>query len=290
MFRHILTISVLGICMVCLWVGVVLAQTQKAVVANTGPPLLSNAQLVSTPPVAPATQPSSRSLQPANNSVAPPQLPNALASPPTALQAPNVPPPPAPAAPGVPAPPLPASAGVPTPPPPPAPGVQPPPPPPVPPALPKGIARTPMPVGFLQNAVRAVDSARAARQFLVAGKVWTTRAPGGDVVLKASVLYRGVVVCVLRFNPADGALLPEGYTPRIYSQTTPAINKIKQELSGIISSLTVLDGAEFREPGTCWVVPLALHGMIVSYIRVYYDGVHIVPDFLADQEMHMYTR
>ncbi len=169
------------------------------------------------------------------------------------------------------------------PPPPGPPGTAPPPPggPPVPPAT--------LPPDFLKKAPQAVETAKAARTLFTPGPVWIMKAPAGEVVVKAAILYRGVAVGALEFSPVDGALLPKGYRIRVYNATV-SIEQIKRDLPGIMTRLLVLNGAEYREPEACWVVPLAVDGNIVAHVKVYYDGVHIVPDYPVDQEMRAYGR
>jgi len=202
----------------------------------------------------------------------------APAGPEPGIQPPGTPPaPPNATAPAPPAPP-----GTP-PPPPPGPGAPPPPPPGT------GAGAGP-PLAFLQNAARAVATARAARPFLACRRVWTGRGPGGERVLKAALEYQGMAVGILEFGADTGALLPRGYRPRIYREDPAALERTRASLAGILKGLKVLAGAEFREPEACWVIPLAAGGMIVSQLKVYYDGVHLVPDFPADQQMRALAR
>ncbi len=226
---------------------------------STAPPLLSGSQL-GAQPAPPAPAPAAAPL---------------LAPPPQGVAAPPPPPP------GAPAPPPPPGAATP-PPPPPAPGAMAP--------LPGPGAPAP-PLAFLRKGPQAVKSAKAARAMLTAGKVWPMRAPGGETILKAAIVYQGMAVGVLEFSPLDGALLPKGYKPRVYTPAAPpVVERVERELAGIMSRLEVLNGAEFRAPEAAWVVPLAVDGMIVSHLKVYYDGVHIVPDFPANQEMQVGVR
>jgi len=52
--------------------------------------------------------------------------------------------------------------------------------------------------------------------------------------------------------------------------------------------LKVLNGAEYRDPERSWLVPLSYNSRIVAHMKVYYDGVHIVPDYPANQEMRVH--
>ena len=173
------------------------------------------------------------------------------------------------------------------PPPPPVEGMAPPPPPPPPPRAP---GRETAALEILKIAPRAVDTARKAKAYIHAGKVWSFIAPRGESQIKAALLYEGATVALLRFNPVDGSLLPLGFEPRGYPVTQPTLEKIRRNLPEIVGELKVLDGVEYAEPENAWVVPLAFHGMIVAHLKVYADGIHIVPDIPAERESRMYGR
>ncbi len=106
-------------------------------------------------------------------------------------------------------------------------------------------------------------------------------------MIKAAILYQGVAVGALEFSPIDGTVLPKGYKVKTYLPEV-SIEQIKKELPIVISKLQVLNGAEYREPEACWIIPLGIDGKIVAHLKVYYDGVHIIPDYPIDQEMRAY--
>lgn len=168
--------------------------------------------------------------------------------------------------------------------PPPGPGMAPPPPGQVPPPMAGGSFS-----GVIRNAATAVSTAKRAKPYLVPGKVWIMTAPRGEVEVKAAIIYDGVAVAVLHFNPQDGSLLPLGVHPRVFG-VNPPIENIKRTLASIVGELEVLNGAEYREPENAWAVPLAYQGMIVAHLKIYADGIHVVPDYPANQEMQMYGR
>ena len=111
--------------------------------------------------------------------------------------------------------------------------------------------------------------------------------PRGEIEVKAAILYEGTAVAVLHFNPSDASLLPLGVRFTT-TEAAPQLEKIKSDLPTIISQLELLNGAEYREPENVWVVPLAYEGMIVAHLKIYADGIHIVPDYPANQEMQVY--
>ncbi len=173
--------------------------------------------------------------------------------------------------PGLPAPGSPP--GSPTPPPPPGPGI--------------GVVQTIPTQTLLNNLSTAVTTGERIGNLLTPGKVWTMQGPAGEIEIKAGVLYQGSVVAVLHFNPLDGSVLPLGIHPRIY-QNSIQIQAVKARLTAIISELKILPAAEFREPEASWSFPVALGNTIVAHLKVYYDGIHIVPDYPANQEMMFY--
>ncbi len=178
---------------------------------------------------------------------------------------------------------------------PPPPGVSPAPPAP---GIPPGPPVTPPPPGpgigqaipeqtLLNNLPTAVTTVQKIGSRLTPGKVWTIQGAAGEIEVKAGVLYQGSVVAVLRFNPLDGGVLPLGIHPRAY-QNPLQIQAIKARLTAVIHELKILPAAEFREPEASWAFPVALGNTIVAHLKVYCDGIHIVPDYPANQEMTCY--
>jgi hypothetical protein len=113
------------------------------------------------------------------------------------------------------------------------------------------------------------------------------RAPGGELEIKAGLLYEGVAVAVLHFNPRDGSLLPLGVNPRVY-QSSVQIQAIKNRLDAVIRDLKILPAAEFVEPEASWSFPIAAGDTMVARLKVYYDGIYVMQDYPANQEMMFY--
>ncbi len=147
---------------------------------------------------------------------------------------------------------------------------------------------------FLKNVKVAIDTAKRAKLYFIPGKVWCSIAPRGETEIKAGIVYNGVVVGILHFSPLSGSVLPLGVPPAIYNVQTSSVDEkvkiVKMNLPKILKDIKVLEGVEFREPENAWVIPLSYNGMIVSHIRVYVDGIHIVPDYPANQEMQAYGK
>jgi len=140
---------------------------------------------------------------------------------------------------------------------------------------------------LLANLPRAIATAQELNKMMAPGKVWVMRAPAGESEIKGGLLYQGVVVAALHFNPLNGSLLPLGLNPHEY-QSNVRIQSIKSSLSSVTGNLKILPAAEFIEPEVCWSFPVALGDTIVAHVKIHYDGVHVVQDYAANQEMTFY--
>ena len=138
-------------------------------------------------------------------------------------------------------------------------------------------------VNTAENAQKAVSFARAMLGTLAVGKVWRHTAPRGELEIKGALNLDGEAVCVLHFSPEDGSLLPKGL--HALAEGKPeAISIVESKLKKVSEDLTVLDGAEFREPESCWAIPVAHQGRIVAHLKVSADGSKILPDRKAIEE------
>lgn len=128
-----------------------------------------------------------------------------------------------------------------------------------------------------EHAAKAVETGKASIASLTPGRVWTHRAPRGEFEIKGCLMYEKKPVAVLNFNPADGSLLPKGLHG--LSDAQPGvIEKVSESLPSLKAELSILEGAEFREPEFCWAIPLAHQGRIVGHLKVSADGTQLVAD------------
>ncbi|RLD15956.1 hypothetical protein DRI50_03015 [candidate division KSB1 bacterium] len=134
---------------------------------------------------------------------------------------------------------------------------------------------------------QARETALQLNKLLLPGKVWFMRAPGGELEVKAGLTYQGVVVALLRFDPQTGQVLPAGVNPHVYTGNL-ALAEVKKSLSAIAQRLKILPVAEFLEPEACWSFPVTYQNFIVAHVKIYYDGIHVVQDYPANQEMSFY--
>lgn len=134
-----------------------------------------------------------------------------------------------------------------------------------------------------ENAMKAVAAARAFLPALKPGRVWRHRAPHG-MEIKGSLAYNQEHVLILHFSSEDGSVLPKGLHG--YSEgTAEVLAQIEKSLSGLNAALSVLEGAEFREPEFCWAVPVVFGGRIVSHIKITANATELVPDKKAAAEI-----
>ena len=142
---------------------------------------------------------------------------------------------------------------------------------------------------LLAGLSRATVTAQKVRKMLQPGRVWVMRAPGGEVQIKAGLVYQGAVVGILHFSPDDGNLLPIGIDLRT-SQSNVQIQRIRDNLPAIIDRLQVFPAAEYTAPEACWSFPIVAGNIIVAHLKIYYDGIHVVQDYAAGQEMRLYCQ
>jgi hypothetical protein len=147
-----------------------------------------------------------------------------------------------------------------------------------------------IPQEIAKNTTLAVITAQKAKKYLTPGKVWSMVGPRGEVEVKAAIIYDGMAVAVLHFNSSDGMLLPLGIPPVETGVSPQVIENVKRNLPAIVNSLEILNGAEYREPESVWCIPLAYKDMIVARLKIYVDGIHVVPDYPANQEMKAYGK
>ena len=134
-----------------------------------------------------------------------------------------------------------------------------------------------------ENALKAIATTRERLASLAPGKVWRHRAPHGEPEIKASLMLDGIAVVLLHFSPEDGSLLPKGLHA-IREGKPEILSLVQSRLQEIPRKLTILEGAEFREPESCWAIPLACEGRIVGHLKVSADGATIIADKKAVED------
>ncbi|MDX2107343.1 MAG: hypothetical protein SFY67_13165 [Candidatus Melainabacteria bacterium] len=134
----------------------------------------------------------------------------------------------------------------------------------------------------MENASKAIDTARDALGKLTKGRIWKHEAPHG-IEIKGSLMQDDKHVAVIHFNGEDASVLPRGLHG--LSQGKPEIIKqIEEKLALLPTQMKVLEGAEFREPEECWAIPVALNGRIVCHLKISADGTQLKPDLKIERE------
>ncbi len=142
---------------------------------------------------------------------------------------------------------------------------------------------------LLGNLQGAIATARRLNRLMRPGKVWVSRGPSGELEMKAGILYQGIAIGVLRINPENGSILPLGIMP-FRPEAAAGVQSVKAALLPIFKRLKILPYAEFVEAESCWSFPLVLDGSIVARVKIYFDGVHVMQDAVANREMLFYGR
>ncbi len=123
-------------------------------------------------------------------------------------------------------------------------------------------------------AERAIQAVGEARKYFSVGPI--LRGPMGGPV-DVAILYNGVPVDIMHYDPYRRAPSPKGRPVHYHGPVDEAL--VREDLRRVLGELTVLLGAEYREPEQAWVVPLAWRNLIVLHARVSWDGGSIKPDY-----------
>lgn len=134
---------------------------------------------------------------------------------------------------------------------------------------------------------QVLSTSKSTRKYLKPGKIWILREPGGELEIKGGIMYRGVVISAVAFSPVTGLALPSGYMPAVY-QEDASMETIRSTFEKIVNTMKILEGVWYSQPEGDWIVPIAYNGKIITFLKVYTDGVHIIPDYEASREMAYY--
>jgi len=100
------------------------------------------------------------------------------------------------------------------------------------------------------------------------------------------VLYEDRVLFILHFDPYSGDVLPIGCHVRSFLCDVSQ-EMLQKNLQDVQRGLRILDCVEYLEPELAWVVPMAYRGLIIGNIKIYQDGIHVIPDFMGDLERRL---
>ena len=127
-----------------------------------------------------------------------------------------------------------------------------------------------------EGAEKAVGLVRQALPFFRAGEP-IVHPDHVDV----PVLYLDFAIDRVHYDPRTGNPSPKGTPPH----TEPCAEGAREKIDEILKEARVLEGAEFREPEDCWVVPVAWKSFIILHVRVSADGSELIPDYHLTEEV-----
>ncbi len=141
----------------------------------------------------------------------------------------------------------------------------------------------------LGNLKRAINTAKIVVEHLNPGKIWIRRGPQGEIEVEGAIIYQGVVVGSIKLDPLTGEALPDGYHGKTFTGSFD-FGMLKAKFQSVFQDLQIAEGVEYREPEASWIIPIIWEGRIVSFLKIYYDGLHIVPDFKKMHDMTLFGR
>ncbi len=151
--------------------------------------------------------------------------------------------------------------------------------------------RAPTPHGRsinLDNALRAIETVKAALEYIVAGPPIIHCGPAGDVHVDVPLMYHDFALDRVHFDPIMRCPSPKGRPARVWGAEVDS-NLVKKIMEEVLREVRVIDAAEFREPEDAWVVPLAWKHIIIAHIRVSSDGGELIPDYGLTEEVRRHV-
>lgn len=134
----------------------------------------------------------------------------------------------------------------------------------------------------------AIEVVRDVLKFVVVGPPIIHAAPHGEVHIDVPLMYQGFALDRVHFDPGAMAPSPKGRPVRARVRL-PSEAEVRKVMEEVLESLTVLEGAEFRESEWCWAVPVAWEHMIIAHIKVSAETGEVVPDYGLTQEVMRYA-
>jgi len=134
---------------------------------------------------------------------------------------------------------------------------------------------------------QVLSTVKEVKQYLKTGKIWLMKGPGGELEIRGGIMYQGAVVSVIEFSPANGSVLPVDYRPVVYQENV-SLETIRDHFEGIVNNMQILEGVWFSQAEACWIIPVAYQGVVIATLKIYYDGIHVIPDYNSSREMAYY--
>ncbi len=134
---------------------------------------------------------------------------------------------------------------------------------------------------------KAIETAKAALQFLTAGVPIIRRGPAGEVHVDVPVMYMDFAVDRIHYDPESKMPSPKGRPVRVYGDAHP--EEVRKTVGDILKEVYAIEAAEFREPEKTWIIPVAWNKLIIMHIRVSHNGEELVPDYRLTEEVRRHV-
>ncbi|WP_457741421.1 hypothetical protein [Thermococcus sp.] len=127
-----------------------------------------------------------------------------------------------------------------------------------------------------EDAKKAIELVKQALPFFRAGEP-IVHPDHVDV----PVLYLDFAIDRVHYDSRTGNPSPKGAPPHC----EPSPEGASERINEVLKESHVLEGAEFREPEDCWVVPVAWKSFIILHVRVSADAKELIPDYHLTEEV-----
>jgi len=127
-----------------------------------------------------------------------------------------------------------------------------------------------------EDAKKAIELVKQALPFFRAGEpiVYPDH-------VDVPVLYLDFAIDGIHYDPRTKSPRPKGAP----YHGEPSTGGARERVDEILGEARVIEGAEFREPEDCWIVPVAWKSFIILHVRVSADGSELIPDYHLTEEV-----
>ncbi|WP_457752928.1 hypothetical protein [Thermococcus sp.] len=135
---------------------------------------------------------------------------------------------------------------------------------------------------------RAIDVVKTALSLFTVGVPLIQRGPAGETHVDVPVMYMGVAIDRVHYDPYLKAPSPKGRPVRAWNiEIDP--QEVRQTIEVALREAYVIEAAEFREPEDAWAIPVAWNRLIIMHVKVSYDGKELIPDYGLTEEVRRYA-
>jgi len=138
------------------------------------------------------------------------------------------------------------------------------------------------------NINKAIKTVNEILSYIIAGPPIIMREPAGEIHVDIPLMYQNFALDRMHYDPYMKMPSPKGRPVRSVGISIEK-EEILNIINGILKEIWVIEAAEYREPEDVWIIPIAWKNIIISHIKVSYEGDEIIPDYGLTEEVRRHV-